>query len=482
MNGRRLLFHLARGLRPSGVLGRAVPALALLGALVVVSAEEPVPYDLHSETYKTETLFSFDGCMDHRLMSNGGDPKVFGNHVYLVTIAHGRRPRILQVPLDGGDARISRLDPDYVIPDDSHQYFTLGIDNAGYIHLTGGMHGGPWKYWVSEKPEDISRFVAATPGEKAPPGFGITYPRFYKDARGALYIHSRASVPSFRQDEEGKIVHVGLLSAYDAGKRDWRVLGADIPKVFGGHAGRPASVWEDNFANGKAGGGWYVINTARFAAGRDNTLHFCFRVLNHSNPTQRLNDSDEGALGMDILYAVSRDGGRTLRRTDGTSIEWPVRAEAGPYQPDVIYSAAADYALAEKTGGAFPGLVGAGIQLDWKDRPMIHARRNDTGEEVVFRLEHGKWERRPPQSFGLWRDSAGVLMSPTDAKGEYVRRWDESHARIVKLGRVKIFKMDEDYFRDTGTMIYTTRDPRGGNRVINILRTAIQRPRGQPVK
>ena len=459
-------------------------------------AVESVPYDLNEEVYKTEKIFSYDGCLDHRLMGNSGDPKVFKNHVYLALVVHGRHPRILQVPLDGGEAKIGRLDPDYVIAEDSHQYFTLGVDKAGYIHLTGGMHGGPWKYWISAKPEDVSKFVLtvteqgekeskgtfvpAVTGPQGPPGHGITYPHFHTDIAGNLFLHSRGSTPSFQQSREGKIVHVGLLSTYDAVKRTWRLLGADIPKEFGGHPGHPVTLWGDNFSNGADGAGWYVINTADFAAARDNTLHFCFKILNYSPESGRYNDSEEGDGGKDILYATSKDGGRTLQRTNGSKVEWPVQAEAGSHQPDVIYAAAADYAVAVKKGGSFPGLVGGKIQLDWKDRPMIRAHKRDTNEDVVFRLENGRWVNCPAKAFGQWRDNAGVLMNNGDIEGgggkhshEVTRLWDQDHSRVIKLG-LDIDKLDEDYLRDSGPMIYTTK--KDDNKVINILRTTIQRP------
>ncbi len=79
------------------------------------------------------------------------------------------------------------------------------------------------------------------------------------------------------------------------------------------------------------------------------------------------------------------------------------------------------------------------------------------------------------QAFGPWRDNAGVLMEPNGRSGEVVQRWDEQHARIVKLGQ-EIEKLDADYLRDTGTMIYTTKSKGKGNSVINIVRTTIYRP------
>lgn len=65
-------------------------------------------------------------------------------------------------------------------------------------------------------------------------------------------------------------------------------------------------------------------------------------------------------------------------------------------------------------------------------------------------------------------------MSQTEG-GNVIRRWDEKHSRVVELGQ-GIEKLDEEYLRDTGTMIYTTKSPKDGNKVINIIRTTIQRP------
>lgn len=470
---------------------------------IISAAAENAPYDLAKETYKTETLFSYDGCLDHRLMGNSGQPKVFKNHVYLAIVVHGRHPRILQVPLDGGDSKIGRLDPDYLIAEDSHQYFTLGVDKAGYIHLVGGMHGGPWKYWISANPEDVSSFIPGIPEESsrirknsplangaksgsaapvvpAPPGGGITYPDFSTDAVGNIFLQARGSVPSFQKCRQGKIVHIGLLSTYDFTTRTWRLLGADIPEVFGGHPGYPVTVWGDCFENGPAGAGWYVVNTAGFVAAPDNTLHFLFHILNYASPAQNFRDIKNSghAPSKDILYAMSKDGGRSLQRADGSKVQWPVCAKPGPCQPDLIYSPNADYAAMEKAGdGKFRGLVGGKIQLDWKGRPMIRMHNNKTNADVVFRLEDGKWSPCPEKAFGQWRDNAGVLMDPIDGKsGDVIRRWDEHHFRAVDLGQ-KINDIDKDHLRDTGTMIYTTKSHGQGNSVINIVRTTIHRPK-----
>lgn len=74
------------------------------------------------------------------------------------------------------------------------------------------------------------------------------------------------------------------------------------------------------------------------------------------------------------------------------------------------------------------------------------------------------------------RPMAGQRWCPhgtTEGSSEVVRRWDEVHSRVVKLGQ-EIEKLDEDYLSGSGTMIYTTKKPRLGNAVINVMRTTIQ--------
>jgi hypothetical protein len=418
-----------------------------------------VPHDLNAETYQTETLFSYDGCSEHSLMSNSGQPRVYKNHVYLPIIAHGRVPRILQVPLDGrSPTKIGRIDPEFHINDDAHCYFVLDIDNDGYIHLTGGMHGHPWNYWISEKPEDISNFVRAT-GKQLPPGTGITYPRFIKDRSGNLYLHARASVPW----ADRKNIHTGLLSMYDHNTRSWRAIGTDIPAAFGGKPNFPVTIWEDNFENGS----FYAINSANFVQAADGTMHFGFAVLNRSPREYKKPPAFHSTT--ELMYAVSKDGGKTLQRQDGSNVVWPVRAEAGPHRPDLVF--------AEPEDNQNPWFdPGADIQLDWKSRPLIQATRDKRTKKITFRMEDGKWAPCPEQAYGSWRDRDGVLMDTVPKSTDVIRLWDENNFRIVKLGQ-EVHKLDENHLSETGTMIYTTKGGgRAGNTVINVMRTTIQRP------
>ena len=106
---------------------------------------------------------------------------------------------------------------------------------------------------------------------------------------------------------------------------------------------------------------------------------------------------------------------------------------------------------------------------------MIQTHKNFPKEDVVFRMENGNLVSGPAKACGEWRDNAGVQLKPAEKSGEFVRLWDEEHSRIVKIGTLEIEKLDEGYLRDTGTMICTTKKPKAGHSVINLVRAKTQR-------
>jgi hypothetical protein len=73
---------------------------------------------------------------------------------------------------------------------DSHNYLTLGIDKAGYIHLSGNVHVNPLTYFRSSKPSDISTleqiFEMVGTEEKR-----TTYPHFMLTKENELLYHYR---------------------------------------------------------------------------------------------------------------------------------------------------------------------------------------------------------------------------------------------------------------------------------------------------
>ncbi len=73
---------------------------------------------------------------------------------------------------------------------DSHNYVTIAIDSAGFLHLSGNMHVNGLTYFRSDKPYDIStlRQIDAMVGTLEQ---RCTYPRFIKRNDGALLFKYR---------------------------------------------------------------------------------------------------------------------------------------------------------------------------------------------------------------------------------------------------------------------------------------------------
>ena len=74
---------------------------------------------------------------------------------------------------------------------DSHNYVVMGIDEKGFIHVSGNMHVNPLVYYRSAKPLDISNMLElhAMTGEQED---RVTYPKFYNDNDGKLLFNYRA--------------------------------------------------------------------------------------------------------------------------------------------------------------------------------------------------------------------------------------------------------------------------------------------------
>lgn len=94
---------------------------------------------------------------------------------------------------------------------DSHNYVTLGVDKAGYIHVSGNMHVHPLAYFRSNKPYDVTSMVAVNSmvGENEQ---RVTYPSFYYDKAGELYYSYRCGSCG-----DGNII----VNRFDTEKGEW---------------------------------------------------------------------------------------------------------------------------------------------------------------------------------------------------------------------------------------------------------------------
>lgn len=144
----------------------------------------------------------------------------------------------------------------------------------------------------------------------------------------------------------------------------------------------------------------------------------------------------------DIIYAYSDDGGATIHRGDGSEIQWPMRAEAGPQQGDVVY---------REDDGDAPWLkVGVSIEMDQQDRPVVRCYSFKTGSHHLV-LVDGKWLDH--------RDENPKSIGPAENKDD-----EEDYnpklinARALKLP-YEIENLDEEYLRDTGNLLFTAVAP-----------------------
>jgi hypothetical protein len=408
-------------------------------------AETSAPSQSASAKTKCETkvLWDFDGCLEDRFM-NRVSLHVYNGHAYTWVLLPGYKTMIVKVPLAGGAAQIFPLMPGHVTGADPHRFYAIAADAQGYIHVSGDMHSsGHVKHWISKRPEDISEFVYTSGlGEKKrPQGLNVTYPHFFRSPDGVLYHSIRCADPVW-----------GLgLSVLDVKTQTWTMLGADVPagELEGKRErkktnGKPMTAWEDN---GEGGNFSYTQPHAAIRWDKNRRMHLAFTLLNENTPS-----SQGRHTASDVLYAWSDDGGKTFHRGDGSAIQLPMRAEAGPHQADVVYS---------RHDGPPPwvGLMPS-LSIDERNRPVVRALDHKSGLHHVV-LENGKWSELA-KGAGSPRSHPAAKADDDDEDG------DGEGGRFAHLDLpYEPHHPAGEYLQETGNLLYTTfpeRDRFHGNK------------------
>ena len=94
---------------------------------------------------------------------------------------------------------------------DSHNYVAMGIDEKGYIHISGNMHVNPLVYFRSTKPYDINSLVEINKmldDEES----DVTYPKFFYDGNDRLYFSYRSGTCG-----NGNV----LINQYNPSEGEW---------------------------------------------------------------------------------------------------------------------------------------------------------------------------------------------------------------------------------------------------------------------
>ena len=119
----------------------------------------------------------------------GFDFKTAGNNQF---IAYFDRNRMMTVASrEIGSNEFQRITLPNQLMWDSHNYVSLGIDEKGYIHVSGNMHVHPLAYYRSKNPYDINSIIEINEmvGEDED---HVTYPKFFNDKKGNLLFSYRS--------------------------------------------------------------------------------------------------------------------------------------------------------------------------------------------------------------------------------------------------------------------------------------------------
>ena len=217
------------------------------------------------------------------------------------------------------------------LEDKYHTQPSVGIDESGYIHVAYNMHNMPWQYKVSKEPEDISEFKFLgdlltleelsivkhqnrTPfpqiGSAAIPGTQITYPAFFNDRKGNLYVTYRfATRPKRNWVERG---FAGGVGRYNKENKEWQNLGGTI-LITTDDADLPEGIKEVKIPTFAISKGWSAYLIMLFFD-QHNGMHLSW--------TWR-----EGGAGSDCShpsYAFSPDQGASFYRANGTKYKLPI--------------------------------------------------------------------------------------------------------------------------------------------------------------
>ena len=136
------------------------------------------------------------------------------------------------------------------LEDRYHTQASIGVDNHGYIHVAYNMHNMPWQYSVSAKPGAIGNFIFKgdpithadrylvrhknkTPfisiGTAAIPGNQITYPAFFNDRSGQLYVTYRFATRPKRRFSARDFA--GGIAKYNESVHQWEPIGGQLVRT-----------------------------------------------------------------------------------------------------------------------------------------------------------------------------------------------------------------------------------------------------------
>jgi hypothetical protein len=351
--------------------------------------------------------------------------------------------------------------------DDPHNTFSIGVDPLGYLHVTGNHHNDEWNYWVSDMPRSAASFTDySTPdgghiwGNSKIGGRFSTYPNFYRDNYGRLWLTARTKA----KDDAALVApgaHVlegyrgGLLARYDPHNlKVWEAVGARAP-VEGNTWRLPMVTWDETgrAANPTENVEWYQAYRIGLDFDSQNNMHLSW--IGHGSVAEGAAYAEDSLSGATHLsYMQRRDSDGVFFDAAGGVVTLP----ASRWDADLIYSNPGDF--------SFWSYVTTGDG----DEPFVTYSRG--GVQYLLREDVANgWEEvvipvivADPMVRVMHHPDVGLVVPDQDrviVSQDRGDNWD-----IVASPHFK--HVDEAFFRQTGNLVGLNVDGSGNLNLVEI--------------
>lgn len=235
---------------------------------------------------------------------------------------------------------------------DAHNICSIGIDKAGYIHVSFDMHAQPLRYLRSEIPEDISSFEIIDKMTGVQEDL-VSYPHFYHSPSGELWFLYRNSIKENNGDDI-------CLKKYDIGEKNW--IDEFCPLIDGINNDPPFTPYEYSLRWDSSG-----------------NMHLFWNPRSISNTVMNFN----------VYYAKYSSGTGNWEKANAEKIDVPMKLNG-----DLADGVSPDQGLANQNSNA----------IDSLDRPHV-AYIKDVSKDVseIFHayFDGQRWKVRQATSLGL---------------------------------------------------------------------------------
>lgn len=263
-----------------------------------------------SPTSTVQVVSTVDGYrpVDFETAQDVTSVVTYKGNIYWAYIKAGATRKFTVVKKEGDKMTEHEIFPiEMDVADIWHVCPTLGVDKKGRLHVTADMHNQPWKYYISDRPEDITSWTKRTDMD----GNFITYPYILYDNNKELYLLFRHT----NNRGIGSIGnHRGGIIRYDADADQFVTMGGVNYEDEKDKAPVPVKtmVWGNGFGGHD---GWYVKIGHRIHVDNSGRMHLMAGLINKFIPKPYGYESNTH-----IIYAYSDDKGVTWKKVTGEAI------------------------------------------------------------------------------------------------------------------------------------------------------------------